>query len=322
MLDRREFLKAATASAGAARFTTGGLVLAAGATGAGIALAQEPAVHRFKFGEFDVTVLSDGIINLPIPALAQDMDAKLVTDLLAERGLRTDVRPGAINVVMLERGEETILVDTGSGLNFMETAGKLDDSLEIGQIERELITKVVLTHAHPDHVWGVIDDFDDSPRFANADYTISAVEYDYWMAEDRVDQLPDSLKPFALGAQRNLSPVSEKTTMAGDNHEVTAGVSMIATPGHTPGHMSVLIASEGEQLLITGDTFTHDIIAFEYPDWHFGFDMDHVQAAATRQALLKRIVADKISLIAYHLTWPGVGHVEEAGSGYRYVAGV
>ena len=318
MMDRRGFLLGSMAGAGALRAGVAGV--GGAMTLGGAAWAQEPAVHRFKFGEFDVTVLSDGVLNLPVSALAQDMDLKTVQDLLAERGLPTDMRPGAINVALLTRGSDTILVDTGSGMNFMDSAGKLVDSLEIAQVAPDSITKVVLTHAHPDHCWGVIDDFDDSPRFSEADYTIAAAEFDFWMAEDRVDQLPDPVKPFALGAQRNLAPVAERTTMAADGHEVVPGVTMIATPGHTPGHMSVLVQSGGEQLLVTGDAFTHDVIAFEYPDWHFGFDMDHVQAAATRGKLLKRIAGDNIRLLGYHLTRPGVGRVEAAGSGYRYVA--
>lgn len=322
-MDRRTFLKGTAASAGAGRLALGGLGGGTGAlTLARPARAQEADVHRFTFGEFEVTVLSDGAINLPVSALSAAMDEKLVVDLLAERGLPTDVRPGAVNVVLLSRGEERILIDTGSGLNFLETAGRLDDSLEIGEIEPDSINKVVITHAHPDHIWGIIDDFEEAPRFGNADYAISAVEYDFWLAEGRIDEVPDNLKPFVLGAQRNLSGVAERTAMVGDNHEVANGVTMIATPGHTPGHMSVLVESGGEQLLVTGDTFTHDVIAFERPDWHFGLDMDHARAARTRVDLLKRISADNIALIGYHLTWPGVGRVEASGGGYRYVAGL
>lgn len=129
-MDRRTFLKGTAASAGAGRLALGGLGGGTGAlTLARPARAQEADVHRFTFGEFEVTVLSDGAINLPVSALSAAMDEKLVVDLLAERGLPTDVRPGAVNVVLLSRGEERILIDTGSGLNFLETAGRLDDSL-------------------------------------------------------------------------------------------------------------------------------------------------------------------------------------------------
>ena len=320
MLNRRHMLKGLAATP-ASRRLAGVLGASAPAiTGAPAALAQEADVHRFNFGEFEVTVLSDGVISLPLSALAADMDIETVKALLQERGLPTDTRPGAVNVTMLSRGDQRIMIDVGSGPNFMDSTGRLADSIEIAEIEPDSVTHVVLTHAHPDHVWGLIDEFEEAPVFAEADYTISAAEYDFWMAEGRVDALPDPLKPFALGAQRNLAPVAERTTFVEGEHNVAPGVTLIPTPGHTPGHASVLVESGGEQLLIVGDALTHHVIAFERPDWAFGFDMDHDQAGATRKALLKRAAAEKMLLVGYHLPWPGVGRVEEKDGGFRYVA--
>ncbi len=320
MLNRRHMLKGLAATPASQRLAGALGASATAVAGATAALAQEADVHRFTFGEFEVTVLSDGAIDLPISMLAADMDIETVKALLEERGLPTDTRPGTINVTMLTRGEDRIIIDVGSGPNFMDSAGRLAESIEVAEVEPDSVTHVVLTHAHPDHVWGLIDEFEEAPVFAQADYTISAVEYDFWMAEGRVDLLPDPLKPFALGAQRNLAPVAERTTFASGEHGIVPGVTMIPTPGHTPGHMSVLVESGGAQLLIVGDALTHQVIAFERPDWPFGFDMDHDQASATRQALLKRAAAEKMLLVGYHLPWPGVGRVEEKDGGFRYVA--
>ena len=321
-MDRRSLLKG-LAAAPAARGLPGaaGIGALAGAGGVSTARAQDAAAHRFAFGEFEVTVLSDGAVNLPVSALAADMDIAVVKAFLEERGLPTGTRPGAINVTMLTRGEDRIMIDVGSGPNFMDSAGRLAESIEIAGIEPDSVTHVALTHAHPDHVWGLIDEFEEAPVFGEAAYTISAAEHDFWLAEGRVDELPDPLKPFALGAARNLTPVAERTTFAEGDHGIAPGVTMIPTPGHTPGHMSVLVESGGAQLLITGDALTHHAIAFERPDWPFGFDMDHDQAGATRKALLARAVADEMLLVGYHLPWPGVGRVEQVGGGYRYVAG-
>ena len=123
------------------------------------------------------------------------------------------------------------------------------------------------------------------------------------------------------GAQRNLNPVAEKTERVSDGHAVMPGVTMVSTPGHTPGHMSVMVEDGGRQLLVTGDALTHPNVSFERPDWHFGFDQDPELAARTRATLLDRLARDKVGIIGYHLPWPGVGRVEAGQAGrFRYIA--
>lgn len=310
--DRRTALKLAGGTAFA------GLAVAHGAP----VLAQEPMAETLSVGEFKITVLSDGEIILPISTLAPNVDQAELKALLEAAGLPTDRRVGAVNVTLLKRGEETILIDTGAGMNFMDTTGRLMDSIDMAGVDPEAVTKVVLTHAHPDHVWGVIDDFDEAPRFPNASYVIGAAEWDFWMDPDIASKVPDRLVPFGLGAQRNLGPVAEQTERVGDAYAVTSGVTMISTPGHTPGHMSVMVESGGEQLLVTGDALTHQVVSFERPDWHFGFDQIPEQAVETRKSLLGRLSADKVRIIGYHLPWPGVGRVEAGKDGrFRYIAG-
>jgi glyoxylase-like metal-dependent hydrolase (beta-lactamase superfamily II) len=274
-----------------------------------------------KVGDTEFTVLSDGEIILPISTLAPNVDAAELNALLEAAGLPTDRRVGAVNVTLLKRGEELVLIDTGGGMNFMDSTGRLPDSLEMAGIDPAAVTKVVLTHAHPDHVWGLIDDFEEAPRFPNASYVIGAAEWDFWLDPEIATKIPDVLVPFARGAQRNLMPVAERTEMAGDGFAVMPGVTMMSTPGHTPGHMSVLVESGGKQVLVTGDALTHQAVSFERPDWHFGFDQIPEQAAKTRGTLLDMLAKDRIGIIGYHLPYPGFGRVEAGKSGqFRYIA--
>ena len=309
--DRRRFLKMSTAS----------VLGAVAAVNGQIAFATEPSAHTFQFGEFEVTVLSDGMFPLPVSTLAPMADPDELKALLEQAGADTVRRDHVVNVTAVRRGNELVLIDTGGGMNFMETTGLLVDSLEVAGIDPAAVTKVVLTHAHPDHVWGVIDDFEEAPRFPNAGYAIGAAEWDYWMADDIATRLPDRMLPFAMGAQRNLKPVAEMTERVHDGHSVMSGVTMVSTPGHTVGHMSVMLESGGSQLLITGDALTHQVVSFQRPDWHYGLDQDAELAAQTRQELLGMLAADNVGIVGYHLPWPGVGRVEAGKDGtFRYIA--
>jgi glyoxylase-like metal-dependent hydrolase (beta-lactamase superfamily II) len=309
--DRRTALKLA-----------GGTALA-GLAGAGAwpVVAQEPMAETLSVGDFEITVLSDGEMPLPISVLAPKADPEELNALLEAAGKSTETYVRAVNVTLLKRDEELIVIDTGSGMNFMESTGRLTDSLDMAGIDREAVTKVVLTHGHPDHVWGLIDDFEEAPRFPNASYVIGADEWEFWMDPDFASKVPDQLVPFGLGAQRNLRPVAEQTERVGDGHSVTSGVTMISTPGHTPGHMSVMVESGGERLMVVGDALTDEAISFERPDWLYGLDQIPEQAAETRKSLLGMLVADKIRIIGYHLPWPGAGRVEAGKAGrFRYIA--
>ena len=310
-LDRRDFLKAA--AGGTAAFVAWGLQT-------GVAVAQAPQAHRFRHGAFEITVLSDGIITFPTSNLAPAISEAERHALLAAHDLPLDEHVSQINVALVRAGDELILIDTGSGLNFLASAGLLADSFEAAGIDREAVGTVLLTHAHPDHVWGIIDDFDDSERFPNAAYTMGATEWDFWMAEDVLTKVPDDLHGFALGAQRSLKPIADKTTRISGETVVAPGITMIDTPGHTPGHMSVVLESEGELLMVTGDALTHAAVSFERPEWRFIRDQEPDVAVATRKRVLDMTATDKMGLVGYHLPWPGVGRTERKDGGYRFVA--
>lgn len=311
-LDRRSLLKLSALLGVAPALLVGRATLAS---------AADAPAHKLAVGDAEITVLSDGHMELPLANLAPDVPIEDLKRVIAEAGLPTDGHTSQINVSLIKTGDELILVDTGGGLNFLDTLGQLTDKMDEAGIDPEAITKVVLTHAHPDHVWGIIDDFDDSERFANASYAICDAEWDFWMAEDAATKVPETLYGFVTGAQRNLAPIAEKTQRLAANAEIAPGVHFVPTHGHTIGHCSVLVESGSDQLLITGDALTHKVLAFEQPGWHYGMDQFPDQAASMRPGLLDRLATDKIGIIGYHLPWPGVGRVEKNGTVWQYVAG-
>ena len=279
---------------------------------------QNAGWFRFGLGAFEITVLSDGNLSIPTNGLGANQDPETVRAYLESRFLSPTENYAHTNHILIDTGDARVLVDVGSGERFMPSAGKLTGNLEAAGIELDSITHVALTHAHPDHVWGMIDDFDEV-RLPDATYAIGAAEYDWWMAEDRVNQVPEPMQAMVVGAQNSLEPVAEQTVMLTDGQDVVTGVRMIATGGHTPGHMSILIESEGQRLLVLGDAISHPYVSFEHPDWHGGFDVDRDAAVVTRKRLLDIAATERLTIAGYHLPFPGIGHVERVGSVYRFL---
>jgi glyoxylase-like metal-dependent hydrolase (beta-lactamase superfamily II) len=227
--------------------------------------------------------------------------------------------PSQTNVVLVQSGNERILIDVGSGPSFQPTAGKLQENLEAAGIAPESITKVVFTHCHADHLWGAIDDFGDGERFPNASYVISAAEWDFWTDPNTPSRIPDAFKGMALGSARILKTIEKKIERRKDGDTVAPGLTYVATPGHTPGHMSVLIENGGQRLMVGGDVLANVAISFARPEWPIGSDQDRARGIATRKRLLDQLATDRVPLIGFHLAWPGYGAVERAGAAYRFV---
>ncbi len=270
-----------------------------------------------QVGGLKLTTVSDGHLNLPSTMAAPGIDEKLRTAAFQKAGQSGDTVRSPLNVTLIESGQEKILVDVGSGPHFMGSAGKLAENMESAGIDPEAITKVVYTHAHPDHVWGTVNDFDEL-SFPNAAYYISEAEWNFWMSGDVLTKLPKERHGFAVGAQRNLKAAKEKLTTIKPGKELIAGVNIIDTSGHTPGHISLEIGAGKDLAIILGDALTHPVISFEHPDWKPAVDQEADKAVKTRKSLLNKLASEGHRVIGYHLPEPGVGRVAKSGSVFTY----
>jgi glyoxylase-like metal-dependent hydrolase (beta-lactamase superfamily II) len=276
------------------------------------------APFRRKVGAIELLVISDGVLNVPLSFMLPETPPAEAAALFSSLGFPPEGPQRQINVTLVKTGSEIVLIDAGSGSNFQQTAGKLAENLEAAGVNLESITKVIFTHAHADHLWGAIDDFNEL-RFPQASYIISSPEWDFWVDPKTAERVPDAFKGMALGSRRILKRLEAKLVRRKAGDTLAPGLSYVDTAGHTPGHMAVMIANGGERLLIGADTLNNVAASFARPDWRDGADLDHDRAVATRKRLLDRLATDRLPLVAFHLPWPGHGMVERSGTAYRFV---
>src|SRR5262249_11011631 len=157
------------------------------------AVAETPVVKSFRHGEFSIAIISDGHLTVPTRFLARNATE---ADIGASIGVASNFVTPPCNITLVRTPSETILIDVGAGPYNMTGARKLIENMDAAGIDRGSITKVVLTHAHPDHLWGLLDDFDDTLQFPNATYILPTAEFEFWIAEDAASRLPEDRQNF------------------------------------------------------------------------------------------------------------------------------
>ncbi|MCA1285317.1 MBL fold metallo-hydrolase [Salipiger bermudensis] len=277
-----------------------------------------PTHFAFTLGEAKITVISDGSLQLPADGLGVNADPEEVKAFLERHFLSPETNYSHTNHLLVEIGEATVLVDMGSGNRFLDTAGRLMANLDAAGIDPSTITHVVITHAHPDHIWGIRDDFDEA-ILPDAAYFLGKAEHGFWMQDGLASQVPAEMQQFVVGAQNSIRVDGAEWDLMSDGQEIVPGLRVIDTPGHTPGHMSLIVESNGQQLLATGDAMSHAYTNFAHPEWYNSFDMDGDVTVTTRKRLLDMAVADRMAVLGYHFPFPGVGHVMREGDAYRFV---
>ena len=292
----------------------------------GPALARAPKVgtqpsyfYRFGLGSAEVTVVSDGPLPLGPPkgtfvGVPDDEMKKMLTDnFLSPDNVVVEQNSPIVNM-----GDKLVLFDTGMGTSkmFGPTTGRQQKSMAEAGIKPEDIDAVVFSHAHIDHIGGVVD-ASGKVLFPNAQFYIAQSDFDYWTDEKKMD---GPLKDFVIHARKNLLPVRDRLVFFKDGQEFLPGIQAMAAPGHTVGHTIFMVTSEGKSFAFLGDLTHHAILLLEKPRMEFSYDTDPKQAANTRVKLLDMIAANKIPVMSYHFAWPGYGHVVKTGEGFHYIA--
>lgn len=282
------------------------------------------AHYSFRIGDISAISLSDGGIQSSAskPIWAGSDPAKLLADL-EEAAMPTSHVELPFNVLLLQRGPETILIDAGSGPLFGPTAGALPLSLAEAGITPGQITGIIITHAHSDHFGGLLEAATLEPLFPKARLFIHRREYAYWTAE-RPDVsamlIPENkARGMFPKAKAYLEKLKSSWELVSPGDKILDWLELLDAPGHTPGHLALRISSGNEQLYHLVDVVHHHAISFANPKWKYLYDSDPVQAVETRLRLFDRITAEKARIYGAHLPFPGLGRIRRQGPVYQHV---
>jgi glyoxylase-like metal-dependent hydrolase (beta-lactamase superfamily II) len=272
--------------------------------------------HRFEVGSLYCSVLADGYVSCPAPWFFPNADRSRLAQALERRRLPLETVLSPCTCLLIQTGRNVVLVDAGAGEG-SPTTGAIPARLEMEGIRLRDVDTVVLTHAHSDHIGGAVD-ARGRPAFPNARYIISEAEWDFWTAgpgDLRPLRVPEVVKAsISASARRCLAALRHHIETISGEKEILPGVSAVPAPGHTPGHLAVMLSSGGRRLLNIGDAAVHPL-HLEEPDWENGFDLEAPRAVATRRELLERAAAGNMGVMAFHFPFPSLGTVTAGAAG-------
>lgn len=288
-------------------------------------IKTQQGYYRMMLGQFEITALSDGTNTMPMDKLLQRSSPEKIAELLAEKALTPQVET-SINAYLVNTGKHLILIDTGNGKQSNPMVGKVLSNLIAAGYKPEQVDTILVTHLHGDHFGGLVQD--NKLNYPNATVYISQPETDFWLSADNLKSAPEARKSAFQRVQSTVDIIRQENklkTFPAQRAVLLPGITAIPSPGHTPGHTSFLIESEGKKLLAWGDIIHAEAVQMSLPATTISFDSNMDQATESRNSVLADAANQGYWVAGAHLPFPGIGHVgtrlERNGTtnGYRWL---
>lgn len=276
--------------------------------------------YQFSVGRLECAVVSDGQPGPPFEPALHDFftPGSGVPDGVLRAASERSTLTCGYNCVFVSTPDGMAVVDTGLGASFLgygEYIEPLVGQLEMGMtnagLSRSALAAVVFTHLHQDHSRGAI--WSGELRFPAAAAFAHSSEVAFWSGPIDVP----SAQAHVEAARQAIRLFGEKLRPFEHGAELLTGIRTVAATGHTPGHSAILLESDGERLLCVGDTF-YDPLQLTNPDWATPWDVDQPASIASRRAILERAADERLLIHAYHLPFPGLGHIQRTSTAFAW----